>query len=113
MTGNWLLMILFVVYPMVVVIFNRIIKNGIPCKRSRKEFLIKNEYVNKLLYLMMPVLVLHLELMLYYSGYRFDEINIWILIILGFLQSYVFVASIFCFYQFFTELKTSGEQLSD
>ncbi len=110
MTGNWLLKILFLIYPLVVIGFNRFIRNCIPCKRIRKDFLLENEYVNKLLYLFMPVLVLHLELMLHHSGYPFDEINVWILVILAVLQIYLFVTSVVCLVQFFGIVREFGQQ---
>lgn len=113
MAVNWLLKILFFIYPLVVIIFNRSIKDSIPCKRIRKDFLIKNEYVNKLLYLFMPVLVLHLELLLFNSGYSFDEINVWIIVILAVLQSYLFVASVVCFVQFFGTLKKFRQRIPE
>lgn len=75
--------------------------------------MLENEYVNKLLYLFMPVLVLHLELMLLNAGYPFYEINLWILVIIAVLQIYLFVTSVVCLVQFFGIVREFGQQQSD
>lgn len=113
MVSDWLLLILIFLHPLIVIGFNYYFRCCIPCKKNRKCFLMDNDYVNKLLYLLMPLLVLHLELLLLHTGYPFDEINSSIIIILVVLQVYLFGTAVFSFFQLFGAAKKFGKYFRD
>ncbi len=110
---SWLLIVLTFIYPLIVVAFNRFIRYCIPCKKTRKQFLQDEEYMRKLLYILMPLLVLHLELMLIYTDYPFDEISRWIIVVLVILQSYLFVVGVVYFFDLCGNLKRFRKQLKE
>jgi hypothetical protein len=95
----------FLVYPLIVIIFRRIIRLSIPRKTIRKQFLRDYDYLKKLLYLFLPLIVFHFELVLLRAGYPFYEINFVVIVILVVLQSCIFFTAIINFLQFFGELK--------
>ncbi|MFW6290101.1 MAG: hypothetical protein ACOC0R_03950 [Mariniphaga sp.] len=69
--------------------------------------------MNKLLYLLMPLLVLHLELMLLHTDYPFDEISSWVIVVLVVLQSYLFIVGVVYFHDLCESLKRFRKQLKD
>lgn len=104
MAGKGLLILSFLIYPLIVILFNRYIRHCIPCKCTRHRFLMKNVYVNKLLYLLIPLLVLHFELLLLTADYPFSEIDMWMIVVPGVFQVYLFSFGVIYFVRFFAAL---------
>ncbi len=113
MADSWFLVTFLFIYPFIVIGLNHCFRCCITCKKNRKIFLLENDYVNKLLYLLMPLLVLHIELLLLYTGYPFYEISSWIIIILVVLQVYLFGTAVFSLLQLFVAAKKIGQYLRE
>jgi hypothetical protein len=104
MINNWLQWLPLLIFPVIIVIFNYIIRRKIPDKSSRQHFKQKNEYLIKLVYLFTPLLLLYFEMWLLIKGYPLSELNTLLMIVLILLQVYLFVAAIVYFVLFFKAL---------
>jgi hypothetical protein len=103
MINNWLQWLPLLIFPVIVVVFNYIIRRKIPHKKSRKQFKKKNEYLIKLIYLFTPLLLLYLELLLLNTSY-FNDLNTPLIVVLILLQAYLFVAAVIYLVLFFKAL---------
>ncbi len=101
----WLPWLTLLIYPLVIMVFDLIIKRRIPEKIKRNKFKQDNEYVIKHVYLFAPLLILNIEFIYLRMGFTIREINFLPLIIMIFLQSIVFLIGVVQFYRFFKLLK--------
>ncbi len=104
MLSSWLLTVAFLIYPILVVKLNSIVRRKIPEKAKRKEFKKRKEYIIKVVYLLTPLLLFHIELLYLNAGYSFSDINLVSLIVLFLLQMFLLYNAVISLYQLFVEL---------
>jgi uncharacterized membrane protein YidH (DUF202 family) len=90
MTTTWLLLLLFLIYPLIVIPLNLYTSRKIPEQMERRQYKRNHEYVIMLVYLLSPVFLLHLELFLLNEGYSFNDVSVIPLMILFILQIIAF-----------------------
>lgn len=105
MISTWLLKIAFLIYPILVFKLNSLVRRKIPEKAKRQEFKKRKEYIIKVVYLLTPLLLFHLELLYLNAGYSFSDINLVSLIVLFLLQLFLLYNAVVSLYQLFAELK--------
>lgn len=104
MASTWFLKLAFLIYPFIVLRLNSLVRRKIPEKERRKEFKRKKEYIIKVVYLITPLLLFHLELIYLDAGYSLNEINLTALIFLFLLQVFLLFNSIISLYNLISEL---------
>lgn len=105
MTLTLLLRLAFLIYPIIIIRLNSLVRQKIPEKSKRREFKKKKEYVIKLVYLITPLLLLHLELLYLNAGYSFRAINAVSLVLLFILQAFLLFNAVVSLFRLLTELK--------
>ncbi len=104
MTSTWLLKIGFLIYPILLIKLNSLVRNKIPDKAKRKEFKREKEYIIKVVYLLTPLLLFHLELLYLSAGYSLNEINLIALIFLFLLQVFLLINAFVSLFHLLAEL---------
>ncbi len=102
---TWLLLLAFLIYPIIIIRLNSLIRHRIPDKSKRKTFKNKKEYFVKMVYLITPLVLFHVELLYMNAGYSLFEINILSLIVLFSLQVFLLFNAVNSLFQLFSELK--------
>lgn len=105
MTSTWLLRLAFLIYPIIIIRLNTLVRRKITDKSKRRAFKKEKEYVIKLVYLITPLLLFHVELLYLNAGYSFSEINALSLVILFSLQVFLLFNAVVSFYHLLAELK--------
>lgn len=105
MTSTWLLLLAFLIYPFIIIRLNTLVRHKIPDKTKRKAFKREKEYVVKMVYLITPLLLFHVELLYLDAGYSLFEINILSLIVLFIFKIYLLIVATTSLFKLFAELK--------
>lgn len=105
MTSTWLLKVAFLIYPIIVIQLNALVRRKIPDKAKRKAFKKQKEYIIKVVYLLTPLLLFHLELLYLNAGYSFDEINTISMVFLFLLQLFLLFNALISLFRLYAELR--------
>jgi hypothetical protein len=112
MVSTWLLWLAFLVYPILIIKLNLIIKHKIQDISKRKAFKKQNEYVIKLIYLITPLLLFHVELWYLNAGYTFYDLNTLSLSFLIFLQVFLLLFAIYSLQKMITGIKKCDVEIN-
>lgn len=109
MVFTWLLRLAFVFYPIIIFKINSLVRRKIPEKERRIAFKKQKEFIIKMVYLISPLLLFHIELFYLDAGYSFGEINPISLIVLFLLQVFLLFNALISLYKLFAELRNYDE----
>ncbi len=109
MTLTWLLLLAFLIYPIIIIRLNSLIRLRIPDKSKRKTFKYEKEYLVKIVYLITPLVLFHVELLYLNAGYSLFEINILSLIVLFLLQVFLLINAVYSLFHLFEQVKNYNE----
>jgi hypothetical protein len=109
MTSTRLLLLAFLIYPLIIIRLDSVVRRKIPDNLKRKAFKKEKEYIIKLVYLITPLLLFHVELLYLDAGYSLSEINLISLIVLFLFKIYLLIVAIYSLFKLFAELKNYGE----
>lgn len=109
MTSTWLLRIAFLIYPIIIIRLNSLVRRKIPDKLKRRAFKKEKEYIIKLVYLITPLLLFHVELLYLDAGYSLSEINTLSLIVLFLFKIYLLIVATTSLFKLFADLRNYDE----
>ena len=109
MTFTIVFLMLFLIYPVLIAGLQLYIKSKIPFIGHRRHLKKKHEYVIRLVYIIVPLLLFHLELFLFRNGYSSANVSLWPIVVLITLQVIVLLYGLYSMWRFLNVVRKESK----